>query len=212
MDRISVIIPTLWLSHRTPKLLEDLDQSKYVKEIILIDNNSGSEKRPDDKFLESITKLKIYDYGKNTYVNPAWNIGVSKSSGDILCICNDDVNFDADSLFEEVLRGEDIMGVVGLNHNSYKTDGDGKYRYGHHIGHGWGCILFMKREDYVPIPDQVKLWFGDNWFAEKLSSYNIFPSKQIHSEISTSVNSGFENLNDIVRQDIVEWNKLKSSE
>ena len=43
MVKYSVIIPTLWKSNRTRKLILDLVECQYVDEIIIIDNSNMEE-------------------------------------------------------------------------------------------------------------------------------------------------------------------------
>ena len=64
----SVIIPTLWRSTRTLRLISDLVQCSRVGEVIIIDNNNGQ--------IAEGGKVKIISNGKNNYVNPSWNMGV----------------------------------------------------------------------------------------------------------------------------------------
>ena len=91
MDKYSVIIPTLWKSDRTKKLLSDLNECEYVDEIIIIDN-TGTEER--DILPTIYPKLRMVSKGKNIYVNPAWNLGVELAKNDLIALVNDDINFD----------------------------------------------------------------------------------------------------------------------
>ena len=70
MEKYSIIIPTLWKSNRTDKLLKDLEECEYVDEIIVIDNSSIYE---TDR---TIGKIRMISKGENIYVNPAWNLGI----------------------------------------------------------------------------------------------------------------------------------------
>lgn len=205
--KFSVVIPTMWMSNRLSKLLLDLNNSDYVGEIILIDNDANNSKKLPLEFLDSQDKIKIFDFGKNIYVNPAWNIGVDVAREEHICICNDDVNFDVDILFKEIESNKDLVGIIGVNYNSYNENGDGLVRTGHHIGSGWGCIMFIKKEYYIPIPDDLKIWYGDLWLANKLKPYNIFSKSRIFSEISTTSESGVGDIDEIIKQDKVNWLK-----
>ena len=75
---ISVIMPTMWKSHRTIALLESLDKTHEVSEIIIVDNNVSS--RPNG--LKS-HKFIFLNQQTNIFVNPAWNLGVQKSKEDL---------------------------------------------------------------------------------------------------------------------------------
>lgn len=34
---------------------------------------------------------------------------------------------------------------------------------------GFGSALFMRRSDYSFIPDELKIWFGDDWLISRMS-------------------------------------------
>ena len=87
MGKYSIIIPTLWKSNRTKKLLADLQECEYVDEIILIDNTLTT--------VSDITegKLRIVSFGENIYVNPAWNWGIHNAKNALVELINDDINF-----------------------------------------------------------------------------------------------------------------------
>ena len=68
----TVIIPTMWVNVTLlEKMICIYNQSNYINEIIIIDNN------PIDKIKLDFKKVKILTKNKNIYVNPAWNWGVS---------------------------------------------------------------------------------------------------------------------------------------
>ena len=67
----SVVIPTLWRPATFIQLLQQLDASDDVMEVVVIDN--ARDQRPE---LPVLDKLKLVDKGENLYVNPSWNLGV----------------------------------------------------------------------------------------------------------------------------------------
>ena len=89
---ISFIIPTLWRPDTTLELLQFLERSEDVQEIIIIDN--APSHRPD---LPQLRKLHLVEQDSNCYVNPAWNLGVELAQSNLICLCNDDILF-ADNL------------------------------------------------------------------------------------------------------------------
>ena len=91
--KYSVIIPTLGLSKRTPKLLADLVECELVGEVILI-HNAETE-------LTKIEHEKILhcESVENLFVNPSWNLGVELANFDHVALCNDDINFDPNIAF-----------------------------------------------------------------------------------------------------------------
>ena len=83
---LSVIIPTIWKSPYVLDLLNYLENTDIVGEVILIDNDISKTKD-----LSHLRKLKHIQNTQNNFVNPSWNQGVSASSFDNLCIMNDDL-------------------------------------------------------------------------------------------------------------------------
>jgi GT2 family glycosyltransferase len=64
----------------------------------------------------------------NVGVSRAWNIGAQMSTGDFLCFCNDDVEFEIQS-FEKILNvliGNEIVGQVGPEGGMWKGITSGK--------------------------------------------------------------------------------------
>ena len=79
--KYSIVIPTLWKSNRTKKLIKDLNDCQYVDEIIIIDN-TGTEER--DTLPTIYPKLRMVSKGENIYVNPAWNWGIELAKNDLV--------------------------------------------------------------------------------------------------------------------------------
>ena len=81
---LSVIIPTVQKKLEVLKTLVGiLEQDSSVSEIFIINN------KPDIPLNLSGSKLKIYTPEENLYVNPSWNLGVSKIQNDIFVLMND---------------------------------------------------------------------------------------------------------------------------
>lgn len=81
----SIVIPTMWKSNKIFGMLPVYEKSKYVKEIIIIDNNP--KKKID---LSEYKKIRYYTKGKNIYVNPSWNWGYALSNYNLI-LANDDI-------------------------------------------------------------------------------------------------------------------------
>ena len=111
----SVVIPTLWKSPRIYNLLESLQKTPHVGEIILIDN--APEHTPD---LPKLEKLKILSKGVNIFVNPAWNLGVSEATFPNIALCNDDIEFDTRlfSFFDSLKIRQTVFGCCPENFSS----------------------------------------------------------------------------------------------
>jgi len=163
MVKYSVIIPTLWKSNRIHKLLFDLIKCQYVDEIILIDNAGKFF-----EYYEALDKVKLVQVEKNIYVNPAWNLGIKIAKNDLIALVNDDINFDT-NLFGVI--DENILnqfGIIGMGEDNYKEQIDetkGPYLDVWKPGindWGWGCMILLNKKNWIDIPDDIKIWYGDN--------------------------------------------------
>ena len=161
MGKYSVIIPTLWKSNRTKKLLVDLQQCEYVDEIIVIDNSYDGYQ--DTK----VEKIRFVSFGGNIYVNPAWNKGIELARNNQIALLNDDINFNP-NIFEVIT--EDVLnqfGIIGMGEGNYKSlniEGDPileVWQSGVNDW-GWGCFIMLNKKDWIDIPHDIKIWYGDN--------------------------------------------------
>lgn len=197
----SVIIPTLWRPSTFINLLESLQSSDHVKEVIVIDNAKSF--RPS---LPELNKVKLIERGANLFVNPSWNLGITLASSDSICICNDDILL-AENLLN-FIRKNHIKGIIGLHPESYKTPLDQAqqptFSTEVHITKNWGSLLFFERNNYVPIPESMKIWWGDAWLAQEMK-----PARSIKSAVSTphSVSAGSAEFKEITREDTRLWNE-----
>jgi hypothetical protein len=171
-DKFSVIIPTMWVSDFIYELLDNLESSPLVGEIILIDNNKS--KRP--AHINNTDKIRIIEQEENIYVNPAWNLGVELSKFDNLCISNDDLVWNTDIL-PYIL--EDInLGVIGQSTSNY-------YEGEEDIGinpitervWGWGCCFFIHKSNWLPIPEGLKIACGDDYLIKHIPPFELKGNK-----------------------------------
>jgi glycosyltransferase involved in cell wall biosynthesis len=167
--KFSVIVPTMWRSKPLfNKSLERLVQQDLVGEIIVINNDVIHT--PDWIVLQN-PKIKMLNQEANIKVNPAWNLGAKESSYDIICIINDDLSFDP-MLFNKISNHiNDKIGVYGFIVGGHKynqpelTDGSidliewsqDKSAY------GFGQLIIMNKNDWVPIPEGLDVYFGDDF-------------------------------------------------
>jgi hypothetical protein len=188
MVKYSVIIPTLWKSNRIHKLLWDLIKCDYVDEIILIDNAG--------KFFEhyeALDKVKLVQVEENIYVNPAWNLGIKIAKNDLVALINDDINFDTNVfgvIDEKIL---DTFGIIGMGEDNYKEQMDeskGPYLDVWKPGvndWGWGCMILLDKKNWIDIPDNIKIWYGDNLIKDvNPSPKACLRNFKIETEMSTT--------------------------
>ena len=163
INMYSVIIPTMWKCDRLTTTLKELSEHHLVGEIILIDNTEN------DKML-AIPKLIHILEGKNTYVTAPWNKGAKMAKYDKLLILNDDIWMDWKILDILAPYVTEEIGLIGL-HEDYNVEYPESELYGLQATmtrtHGFGCAIFVHKENYSPIPEQMKLWSGDDWLFVK---------------------------------------------
>lgn len=169
IQKYSVIVPTMWReSEQFVKFVDILCNHESVGEIIIINNDNTRTPQGLQH-----PKVRMYDFGRNIYVNPAWNFGVEQARYSHICIVNDDVVFDTD-VFE---RLQDLMtedtGLFGLCPGvdvfeqppvTTKTidilPWTGQHTY------GYGCLFFFNKSVWSPIPQGLDIYFGDNYIFD----------------------------------------------
>lgn len=186
---VSVVIPTLWRSKWTPQLVENLLGWDRLLELIVIDNNPAD--RPARFPVEA---CKVLCYGDNIFVNPAWNEGAKKARGRYLIICNDDILFEPasiDALFEKI----NASTVFGLHSRSFEYSGPLLTGDDFYVGFGWGCLMVMHTKSYPFIPNDLKIFRGDDWIAFAHKYRRTF-SIPVSGELSASHKGKFEQIKD----------------
>lgn len=178
-NMFSIIIPTMWMSDKLHKMLEIYENSKYVFEVIIIDNN------PKNKFDLSKYKKIIYcTQNKNIYVNAAWNIGYTLSSKNLI-LANDDIILDnLDEVLKLFINTEyDIVGI------SLEKTG-GKLRIENIDSFpqkSYGCFMYVKNYNYIP--EKFKIWYGDQFLFETSKKRGILKNSKLITNVSETLNS-----------------------
>lgn len=187
----SVIIPTMWKSDRTFKLLNDLNSCNSVGEIILINNVLDIPKELKDN-----DKLKILQMEKNQYVNPSWNLGVQYSKYENVALCNDDINFNCD-VFNHIKISENTL--IGLHSSCFGLDTDMNLNFiqTKNRCNGFGCLMFLSKKNYIPIPNEMKVAYGDDYLIDIYQNVYQLLGLSVKTEMSTtSKDSEFTKISD----------------
>lgn len=191
----SVIIPTMWKKPQiTLALLETLIRDSLVAEIIIIDNSCTHA--PAYKH----EKVKIITQSENIYVNPSWNLGVSLAKFDKIAILNDDIIIPYNLLYvmnEVPLQDYGLIGIDGKsvqyqidNLNSWQQE-ENRLKISNTMNYGFGICIFLHRNNYYPIPDNIKIWYGDNYLYVRnvlAGKQNLVLSTLIKTEMSSTSN------------------------
>ena len=190
--------------------------SRITGEVLIIDNDS----QEGIKELIEPYKRKIVNK-KNVYVNPAWNQAIEyflKSKFDLLALISSDVAMAHGwELFVSEFFNDQIMIPFTLNipaedMKSVSMKPSYKKVPG---GHPGTFILLSKQMAKIiyPIPETIKIWFGDEWIFSKLMKagyemhvyYNL---TCVHGN-SRSVETLGAEAYEIIRQDKEAWGKIR---
>ena len=203
---MTVIIPSLFRISRIYQTLKELSNCEYGSEIILIDNTNNN-------IDINIPKVKHICEGKNTYINPAWNKGVSLSSNEKICILNDDIWFDWNylNLISDYITND--RGMIGMSNNNYNNPNqsfsispippNNKSIKGERPL-GFACCFFIHKDNWIYIPNDMKLWAGDDWVFYTNPNINyIIDGIKIEGQISGT-------LDDISLE--TEFNPIKNND
>lgn len=200
MNTINVTIPTMWKEPNFVEYLKKYCASEYIQKIILVDNNYTQRPKSD---IFKHEKIEMVSYGRNIYVNPAWNEGYYRSNSDILSIINDDI-FVNDEIFKFMSELDfseiDIIGVhlkdgitnyhitqhpdqkeelIKLNVNKMLPIGGQSFAF--------GVCLFVKRSSYQVIPSLYKIWYGDDYLIQRCKNIYTLKTSKITGEISKTI-------------------------
>lgn len=238
---LSVVIPTIWKSPYVMDLLNFLEHTETVGEVILVDNDITKTKD-----LSHLTKVKHIQNPQNNFVNPSWNQGVKITTFDNLCIMNDDLIVPR-KVFElcDTFLSPDIN-MIGLSPIvwNYIYD-DVKYiKEPEHITllftpkrfFGYGCCFFIHKSNWVDLPENMKIQFGDDYlfFTSTKKNYVIDAFKVVGKISASMIDENLQmvdrdifapickedhsifwnhiNTNVINRNPVNEWDKLKLEE
>lgn len=190
MDKLSVVIPTMWKYGPFISFLKQLNDADIVDEIILVDNN------PDASIEPTFEKIRYFKPKRNIFVNAALNVGVAMARNNKIVLINDDVIFDTKILYRalDFIGPGMIAAVSSKPHNSDETVvGEAKvYELidGMETFH-CGAVMFVYKPSWVDIPAGMDLYYGDNWIwdTHRIRGEKLYVIKDVFFHSPTSVTS-----------------------
>ncbi len=215
----SVLIPTMWRSPLTDRLLKEYNDCDLVEEIVIIDNDTSARNVDLTKY----DKVVHIEEPENIFVNPAWNKGVPLCKNERIVVSNDDIVFDVKkylAVIEGFKNDWDLIGLYGASFKKVRGRvfpryhdkrpfifDDCKIERGHSVGVGWGCMFLCKKSKWKPIPEEYKIYAGDTWMMRQYS--DIY---QIHVDIEGEwgTTSDAPDLRDIGRSDTIRFREKKN--
>jgi len=165
---ISFIMPTIWKAEEIHKSIEQFKRVKDKNaELIIIDNTHSD-------FHDNDSRIIVVKCSNNIFVNPAWNLGVKLAKNKYICLINDDIYFNYVTLFNNFLKfinQDPNFGLIGYNENARLRDNSVIINNDEDepilvdttgiVPFGYGCCIFLKKEDYFEIYDECKIFYGD---------------------------------------------------
>ena len=211
---LSIVIPTLQKNTTILSLLIDtLTKDQNVGEIILIDNSLKG-------FQNNSPKLRVIVPEQNLYVNPSWNLGVQEAKYDFIGLLNDDIAVAENFCSNVLAKLDEKNGIYGVNIKNVVSKDEiseipqntsgieiEKINY---RGEWFGVAMFFHKNSYVKIPEQLKIYRGDDWIVlqakkNKKQNYTILGQDIYHLG---SLSSADKNFNPILRQDAKNYTHL----
>lgn len=180
ISNFSVIIPTLWKSDKIYKMLDIYEKSKYIDEVIIIDND------PSKNIKINHSKVKTYTKGHNIFVNPAWNWGVALASHEHIIIANDDVIIEELDRLLVALQNTKYN-LVGVDWENTRVRSKLTIEDSDKLKYGYGCFMFVKKSKYIQLPYDLKIWRGDFLLHKHLRS-GKFSGVVVETNMSETVN------------------------
>ena len=208
MSKVSAIIPTLWKAKEfTDHLVDVLIEDESVGEIIIIDN------APADFFYDN-EKVVMLRQEENIYVNPSWNLGIEESDYDKFIILNDDIiiPYNFVTQLEKWLTKD--RGIIGIDAPSVIKVDDFSSKNITFLNRkidlksitnrdwGFGITLAGHRKSYYKIPENIRIWYGDDYLVQmnnKKGKVNyVIDDVPIFTKMSTTSNlEEFEDIKNI---------------
>lgn len=203
MKKFSIIIPTMYKLPYIMDTLKDLVDIDCVDEIIVIENDECAFEKVKH---EKIVYVKVFS---NIYCNPAWNMGARMAKNEYICLLSDDILFDFNFIFGNLKESElmDNIGILGLSENCYHEieNNDNTQIVGSMTrGYGFGSCMFMKKENYFHIPEDLKINFGDEWLYRKQKKPNCEIS-MLSTNQAVSKTVSHPSLKDTIDNDYQFW-------
>jgi GT2 family glycosyltransferase len=174
---ISFIVPTMWVNaRRLANIIDDYKRANIPNaEFILIDNSHGCYLEPE---------ITVLIPKENLFVNKSWNIGVEIAKNNIVCLLNDDIEINFETIKNNLKRINDLdFGIIGFDANKnlgtkFNTNVDvfefkeAECRY-----LGFGCMMFIRKENYLKIDERLRIFFGDDllyWWNKDKNGRKIY--------------------------------------
>jgi len=216
----TVIIPTMWKYQPFNSFLDYLVLTPAVGQIVIIDNDPNA--RPDNLSVLNDPKINLITFGKNIYVNPAWNLGVQMANFERICIMNDDIIFDLRLFNKLIPHISPVRGVYGICPGNQEmgqtpfTNGlidveHSPLPYDYRKNFGFGQLMFLHKNNWIDIPDELKIYWGDNFIYDTqyfMMNQNYSITNLMHYTPQAVTTSTIEERSSMIMYENEVYNKI----
>lgn len=183
---VSVIIPTLQRSSKLEPLVAMYVEHPRVAEVIVINN------APEPLPFGELAKVRVIQQQTNIFVNPAWNLGASLARGPLLLISNDDILISPRTVSAMAAALRWPIGMVGMDASCRYLAEDRRPWFipATQVTHGYGTLMAIRKANYEPVPEDLLIWYGDNWLFGRQRRLNLaLRGMQLDTKMSETVKS-----------------------
>lgn len=220
---IDIVIPTLMQSDKEvfEYSLSEANASNKVNKIFIIDNTGSRQ------FHSTLDKVNTIYMDQNTYVNPAWNLGVNLSESENVVVMNDDIACCKENYeFVDETLSKDDCGLCSIdtlpiqNLDQYidqlnlRLQITTNNKFGNEDNNKTGWFFAIKRKLWKNIPGSIKIIYGDDLIYTRIrklgyKTLNITNSKIGHLE-SKTIKKVMPAIINQVNKDIYEFHNFKA--
>lgn len=203
---ITYVIPTLWKDKNIFSTIKEFSKIDDEHARLIIINNTES--------ISGIVGegIKVVNMGYNSFVNPAWNLGVEMATTEYVCLLNDDITIDLKTLHSLICNKKpEFVGFSHLNREPITDNATLKpWNNANKRPFGFGQFMLFKKENWTKIPEEMKIFHGDDviYFYHTLIlgiDLQLLDGFKIGGNQSTTASSWWES--DIAKQDTLEYFK-----
>lgn len=217
---LSIIVPVLNNLNYTKQILKEIElNTKWKYELIIIDSMSNDwtqeffDEHSIEDWISDITTLRYIRCWDNKRVNWAWNYWVELAQWEYVAILNNDLIL-SDWWDKKLIKWLDKYKLTYPAY-TYWDKADWKIMYENRFWENicWWCFV-MKKSDWKPIPEDIMIWFGDN-YIDKYLEHNHWCIKDCiihHFESKTITNDDFVwDINERILEDKRAWFSIKNN-
>lgn len=168
-----MIVDVIILSHAKTATLFDLTQatidSCHASDKAIQFNIIVLEQEPNVIYRDCITGFVKGEFNYNAFMNK----GISLTSHEYFCLCNNDLVFGKDwaSNIIAAMKENELLSACPAQKQSNGIEYG--YANSHHMN-GWCIMCDRKLFDIIgEIDDSFPFWFADNIYAEQLKRHNV---------------------------------------